>query len=340
MKRLIVNEPGLFVGVKNGLVTVWKRGEKVAEVPPPHVGQVAVFTRGASLSSALFRLLARHRIDLVVYSGYGLPVARLSSVRASGAVKLRKAQYKAQGEETGATIAKMVVLAKLMNQATILREAAKSRMSSDPEKSRTLTSMVEEIRRVVQLVAKVNGRSAEDVRGELIRLEADAAETYWRGFKLLLPEDVEFPGRRKRYEAPSDPANISINFCYGLLAAEVLLAVERCGLDPFAGFLHADSPRRPALVMDIMEEFRQPVADRVVLAFLSSVDKAASLVEGGKLKRQARFELAKAFSERLSKVVTFAGRALPISSHVLLQPRRLAAFLLGKAPRYAPFTTR
>lgn len=339
MRRLIINEPGLFVGVKRGMIVVKRGGEEVLEVAPPHVSQVAITTRGAALSTALLRLLARHRIDLIIYSGVGFPVARLASVKVSGAVKLRKAQYRAQGEKAGAYLAKKFAWAKVVNQKELLGQAGRNRVKSDPELARELLELSREISAFATKIDEIEGESADAVRKEVMRLEAEAAEVYWRGFKLLLPENVEFPGRRKRSDAPTDPVNISLNFCYGLLAAEVLLAVERSGLDPYAGFLHADSPRRPALAMDLVEEFRQPVADRVVLRTLSGAEDPAAMVEGRKLKRDGRLQLLKAFSERLSERVTFAGRSLPISSHILLQARRVAEFLMGRATEYEPFTT-
>ncbi|MDW8045650.1 MAG: CRISPR-associated endonuclease Cas1, partial [Nitrososphaerota archaeon] len=134
--------------------------------------------------------------------------------------------------------------------------------------------------------------------------------------------------------------NIMLNFCYGLLASEIWLAVEAAGLDPFAGFLHADSPRRPALVMDILEEFRQPIVDRVVLRLSSSIRDSKSIIDGRRLKGEFRFQVVRAFSERLSETLTFRGRLLPLSSHIFLQPKRVADFILGREPSYAPFTLR
>jgi CRISPR-associated protein Cas1 len=190
------------------------------------------------------------------------------------------------------------------------------------------------------MIASVNGDNTESVRKEVMRLEAEAAEIYWQGFKMLLPEGVDFPGRRKRVESPEDPVNIMLNFCYGLLASEVWLAVDSSGLDSYAGFLHVDSPRRPALVMDILEEFRQPVADRVVLRLISSLKNPQSIIEGRRLKREARLQVVKAFAARLSETVTFYGRTLPLSSHIFLQPRRVSEFILRRSPDYVPFTLR
>ncbi|MEM2613865.1 MAG: CRISPR-associated endonuclease Cas1 [Nitrososphaerota archaeon] len=338
LKRLVINEPGLFIGVRRGMVTVKRRGEEILEVSPSNISQVVVLTRGAILSSALIRLLARHKVDLVVYSGLGYPIAKLSSSRSSGSIKLRKAQYRAQDTSTGAYLAKRFAWAKVVNQKSILREAGRNR--SDMELSKRLIEMSKAISNIAVMISSVEGSSANSVRSEVMRLEAEAAEIYWQGFRLLLPENLDFPGRRKRFESPEDPVNIMLNFCYGLLASEVWLAVDASGLDSFSGFLHADSPRRPALVMDIMEEFRQPVVDRVVLRLASSLKSPKSIIEGRRLKREFRFQIVKAFSERLAETLTFHGRTLPLSSHIFLQPKRIADFILERSPSYTPFTLR
>ena len=338
MKRLIINEPGLFIHVRRGIIIVERKGEKILEVSPSNISQIAILTRGAALSSALLRLLARHKVDLVVYSGFGYPIAKLSGAKSSGSIRLRKMQYEAQNREAGAYLAKRFAWAKVVNQKTILREAGKNR--KEPNLSRKLLDLSKLISNIAGMIANIKGDSAENIRKEIMRLEAEAAEIYWQGFKMLLPDDIEFPGRRKRFESPEDPVNIMLNFCYGLLASEVWLAVDNSGLDPYAGFLHVDSPRRPALVMDILEEFRQPVADRVVLRLISSLKNFQSIIEGRKLKRDVRFQVVKAFSSRLSETITFSGRTLPFSSHIFLQPRRISEFILGRSPDYIPFTLR
>ena len=338
LKRLVINEPGLFVGAKKGMIVVKRKGDKVLEISPSNISQIAILTRGATVSSALIRLLTTHKVDLVIYSGLGYPLAKLTGPKSSGSIRLRKEQYRAQDSPLGAYLAKRFAWAKVVNQKSLLREAGRNR--SDAELSKRLHDMSRSISNIATMIGNVDAKSAGSVRSEVMRLEAEAAEIYWHGFKLLLPEGLDFPGRRKRFEGPEDPVNIMLNFCYGLLASEVWLAVDASGLDPFAGFLHADSPRRPALVMDILEEFRQPVVDRVVLRLASSIKNPKSIIEGRRLKREFRFQVIKAFSERLSETLTFHGRSLSLSNHIFLQPKRVADFILGRENSYTPFTLR
>ncbi|RUM34789.1 MAG: CRISPR-associated endonuclease Cas1 [Archaeoglobus sp.] len=102
--------------------------------------------------------------------------------------------------------------------------------------------------------------------------------------------------------------------------------------DPFAGFLHADSLRRAALVFDLIEEFRQPVVDRAVF-------KITPEAKDGLLTKETRKEIIAGINKRLETKVTFNGRKLPIEYHIFLQARRIERFLLGKE-KYTPFVLR
>ncbi len=331
-----MNEPGLFVGTRGGMITVQKKGERVLEVPVAKVDAVVVLTRGASFSSALMRLLSKHNVPLVFYSSHGLPLLVCRGLTA-GSVMLRKKQYEAQGKVVGLKLAKLFAAGKMFNQSSLLYSMARNREVSDPPLAKLLHEAVRSVRSVLRRLEELCCEDGADkVREEILRLEAEAARVYWDGVRQALLKVVDFPGRRKRFEDPSDPVNVSLNYLYRVLAGECYLNVEICGLDPYAGFLHTDSPRRPALVMDLMEEFRQQVVDRVVFR-LAFERKLSDVLEGRWLKRDARMILYRAFAERLNTSVTFSERSLPISEHMLLQTRRVAEHIMGRF-EYVPFT--
>ncbi len=336
--RLLINKPGMFVGVKRGMIIIREKGNKVGEVSPAQITRVIVTTRGASISTALLRLLATHKIPLIVYSSVGFPVIRAFPIK-GGAIKLKKMQRDAQNSWKCAHIVKRIIWAKIGNQKAIIYHAAKARLRINPDVAKKLLEISAELSKFQRIVKGLEYDDLKKLRFEVIRIEAEAAEAYWKGFRLLLPEDVGFPGRKKRYDRPKDPVNILLNYGYGLLAGEVLLAVECSGLEPYMGFLHEDSSRRPALVMDLMEEFRQPVVDRVVLRLIRRLD-LNKIIRDGRLSRDARWDVIKAFYERLDEKVTFKNRSVPIIDHILLQARRLALFIMDKAPRYEPYIER
>ncbi|MEM3404133.1 MAG: CRISPR-associated endonuclease Cas1 [Nitrososphaeria archaeon] len=332
--RLVVNEPGLFVGTRGGMITVFKKREKVLEVSTPKIDLVIVLTRGASFSSALIGLLLRHHIPLIFYSSYGAPLAVCKGFT-SGSIKLRKYQYKAQDNQVGIELAKAFATGKMLNQYSLLYSMAKNRTSSDPQLAKELYEKAREIKSECNKISELEGETVNNIRASIMSIEAEAAQLYWESVTKALSKVITFPGRRKRFENPSDPVNIALNYLYTILAGECWMYIEISGLDPFSGFLHSDSPRRPALVMDLIEEFRQPVVDRVVFkaVFERKLDNA---IEGNRLKRESRLMLYKLYAERLAKKVTFSNRSLPIQDHILLQARRIGEHIMERE-EYTPF---
>jgi CRISPR-associated protein Cas1 len=327
-----VNEPGSFIGVKAGRVNVRKNGKVISEVAAPLIEQLIITTRGASISAGLVRLLARHHVHLIFLSGYGFPIARLvtSSV---GTVALRHKQYAIQETEHAFQLAKSFVSAKINNQAVILSSASKNRAQTKPEISRYLNDSSREVRNYIKELSLISFGSSW--RKEILKTEANASEVYWEGVKLMLKDYVDFPGRKKRFDKPTDAVNVMLNYGYSFLAAHIWMDIETVGLDPYAGIFHVDNPRRPALVMDMIEEFRQPVVDRAVFRVVMEKKEEIKL-ENGKLSRESRILLLKAISQRLEQKVTFENRCFPIESHIMFQARRLAEALMGRET-YVPY---
>ncbi|MEM2736467.1 MAG: CRISPR-associated endonuclease Cas1 [Thermoproteota archaeon] len=341
MKRLVVNDYGVFVGVKGDRVIVKKSGEKIVEIAAGNISQVIVASRGVSMSSAFLRLMLKHKVDFVLLSGFGTPFGRLIG-RRGGAIELRKNQIQAQNDERGRHLAKQFAKGKLVNQSNLLKSLAKNRRSTKPE----LASKLEEASRTVMEFTKVIEEvdlnlPLDRFRAEVMSAEARGADAYWNAIGMIFNEYVDFPKRLKKFDNPTDPVNVFLNYGYGLLASQVWMAVEHSSLEPYAGFLHKDSPRRPALVMDLMEEFRQPVVDRVVLKIVSSIkDKARELVEDGMLTQEGRKLIIQEFTKRIGDKVTFMNRVLPIEAHIYAQTRRLSEFLMRRAPYYTPYVER
>ncbi len=111
------------------------------------------------------------------------------------------------------------------------------------------------------------GSTCDEVRGELMGLEGTGGRLYWKQIGNMLPDELGFEGRShySRKRRP-DAVNAALNYGYGILTSHVWGAAMNAGLEPFAGFLHVDRSGKPSLVLDLMEEFRQPVVDRAILA--------------------------------------------------------------------------
>jgi CRISPR-associated protein Cas1 len=337
--RLFVNDYGIFLGRKGDRVIIKRRGEKIGEVPAGNLSQVILASRGVSISSDLLRLIFKHHIDFVVLSGYGTPLGRLAS-RRGGAINLRKNQIAAQSNWKGSHLIKQFGKAKLLNQANLLRSMAKNRRSTKPALASVLEKCSWEILDKVKMIDSLQMSDNENIRRKVLFLEAEGSEVYWYGIARLLDGVIDFQGRKKRPDHPEDLTNMLLNYGYGILFSEVWKAVEFASLEPYAGFLHVDSPRRPALVADLMEEFRQPVVDRAVIKILFDAKNMSELVDRGCLTLEGRKRVVSEIIGRFESRVTFQERSLPIDVHILHQTRRLAEFLLERRKEYVPFITR
>lgn len=163
-------------------------------------------------------------------------------------------------------------------------------------------------------------------------LEGAAGRIYWDGVKEVLKESVEFFGREHR--GALDPVNSLLNYGYGILYSIVWGAVVSAGLEPFAGFLHVDRSGKPSLVLDLVEEFRQPVIDRVVISHINLGREIK--MEQGLLDADTRKVLGEKVLERLEATETYEGKKYQVRSIIQMQARNLASFLRGER-NYKPF---
>ncbi|MCS7127593.1 MAG: CRISPR-associated endonuclease Cas1 [Thaumarchaeota archaeon] len=333
----MVNEPGSFIGAKRDRLVVKRGGNVVVEIAASQLSCVYIATRGSTLSCSAMRLLLRNHVNVVVLDGSGRPVGRLMPFIKRG-LRTVEEQISAVRDERGTRLAKSFAVAKVTNQANLLRSLSYNRRTSSLNLADELYDLSIKVRRNVKPIQELAGDLAA-IRQEVVRLEAEAAEIYWSGIASVLREmGIDFPGRKKRFENPDDPMNMVLNYGYGILATRCTLSLELAGLDPFRGFLHVNSPRRPSLAMDVMEEFRQSVVDRAALKVLRENGK--EIVKGRELKREARKTVLQAVTERFRQKVTFRDRSLPIEHHILLQARRIAVYLLRKSEEYHGFVER
>lgn len=335
-KSIILSEYGYWIGKKGDLIIIRRKGEK-REISVGNLGRIIAFSRGLSISGDAINLMLRHGIHLIFISR-DRPIGRLQPFRRGVSIKLKKEQVYAQLDNRAMSIAKNIVLSKIANQIELLRQLRRSRLKRQLEKSRQVFELYNKMKSIYNEVKNLDLEQSS-YRKDLLLMEAEASRLYWSGISLILPEEVGFDYRRKRFENPRDPFNLSLNYLYTLLASRIWTAVELSGLDPWLGYFHIDNNRRPSLVMDLMEEFRQPIVDKPLLLYFLSYknDYMKMVAEDGKLSNWLIKELSKMFFSRLKDVCTFKNRTLTIDGHIHLQPRRLAKFILGKEPEYIPF---
>jgi len=325
MARLLLNDYGIFLGLKKGYFYV-KKGNEKAIFAPSQIEQIIVLTGGASISSAAIRQALKFNIPISFHLSDGKFLGMIKRI-GSANVLLRKKQYEARFNEKGIEIARKVAIAKIYNQRTLLSQYLRTKELDDGKRGE-IQDAIDKMSDYLEVIKSLV------LQSDIIKAEAEAAKLYWNCFKYFVK--AEFKERKKRFDEPKDPVNVCLNYGYSILGSQVWHAVELKGLDPYAGYLHVDSPRRPALVMDLMEEFRQVVIDRVVIRFINSLDNF-NIIEKGFLKREHRKKLVSMIFQRLEEKITFEERRMPIIAHIHNQVTKLAEFLMDRRKDYTPF---
>ncbi|HRL14402.1 MAG TPA: CRISPR-associated endonuclease Cas1, partial [Aggregatilineales bacterium] len=223
-------------------------------------------------------------------------------------------------------------VAKVTNQAATLRYWARNRRDSYPDDARQLGEIAEAVLAHADLMTAV---PADDLLYDrLMGFEGQAAHLYWQGAALLIPDKYAFPGRIGR--GAVDPINSLLNYGYGILYAQIERAVILAGLDPYAGFLHADRPGKPSLVLDLIEEFRQIIVDRPVIG-LAARAYTVDQDENGLLALETRRDYARKILGQLEGRMRYQGERLLLRHIIQRQGRMLAAHVRGEREAYIPF---
>ena len=322
---------------KEGECVELRQDKKPLGKIPLHTLQSLVCFGRVSCSQYLLEHCARLGVTVTWLTENGRFMAAMHGPT-TGNVLLRRAQYRlADGAEASAELARFFVIGKVANCRTVLLRQARASEEAGLEEA------AETLGRILRALARPH--DLETVRG----MEGEAAQCYFGAFPLLirreLRESLRFAGRSRK--PPRDEVNCLLSFFYTLLAGEMRSALEGVGLDPAVGFLHRERPGRPSLALDLMEEFRPYLADRLCLTLINrrqvqAPDFVRTEVGGYILKDKARREVLKAWQERKREEVEhpFLKERMRVGLLPHLQARLLARHIRGELDAYPPFAMR
>jgi CRISPR-associated protein Cas1 len=340
IQNLIAEEFGSHVGKYSGRLKVTKGKEVLAQAPLIHLESVTIINRGVSISADAINACTEKGIPIHFVSGTGRPFAALYSSGLTGTVLTRRAQLEAYNDLRSIWLAAGFVQGKIENQAALLKYVAKYRKETAPETFQELRLLslevrdhLEEIHTWIQCALHDN-YPINQVRFELLSIEGRAAQKYWKGIRLVLPDELEWPGRLGR--GARDRFNTILNYGYGVLYGEITRALVLAGLDPYGGYLHADRPGKPSLTLDLIEEFRQPVVDKTMLGLVNR-GVVPELDERGYLTDQTRKMLAEKVLKRLDSVEKYAGKKFALRHIIQKQARQIATYVRNERVEYNPF---
>jgi CRISPR-associated protein Cas1 len=284
-----------------------------------------VGSKGITLSSDLLEELCLRGIRLSFLDRSGKPYAMVTSPMLTATVQARREQILAFTDKRGLEFCKAVVVGKIKNQERLLRYFGKYLKQEAADRFVKIDETVSQLRGLWKKVPAIEADSISDARSTLMGTEGTAGRLYWEAVKEIIGHRVEFLGREHR--GATDGVNSLLNYGYGILYAQVWGAVLNAGLEPFAGFLHVDRPGKPSLVLDLVEEFRQPVVDRTVIAYVNLGTGIG--MKDGLLDADTRRAIGDKIVGRLVATESYQGKQYQIRSIIQMQARRLAGFLRG-----------
>ncbi len=335
MNTLYITSEDVYLGIEGESVTVKKEDKVLMRVPIHNIEAIVTFNY-VGVSPALMRKCGERGVNISFFQGDRFCAQVIG--QENGNVILRKTQYRfSEKEDECLAISRNMILGKVHNQRYVVERARRDHaMRLDCEKLCNASELLKQ-----SIVYIKNCKNLEELRG----YEGEAASVYFRVFDELIlqnKKDFTFNGRNKR--PPLDNVNALLSFVYSLLTTECTGAAYSVGLDPYVGFLHRDRPGRQSLALDIMEEFRAPIADRFVLTLINKQEvnaKGFTKVENGAviMNDEMRKRVIQKWQETKRELIIhpFLKEKIVVGLLPYIQAMLLARYLRGDIDAYPPF---
>lgn len=331
LNTLYLTTDGLWLGLNGETVDITRNGQSLRRIPLLNLEAIQSFGWDIGASPQLMARCAELGISISFCNPFGYFLCRVCGYT-HGNVLLRRQQYRiADDPFARIRIAREMVAAKILNARSILQRAVR-----DYERP--------ELQPVInRLGGAVQQARQENAENRLLGIEGAAADLYFSAIpRLITVPGFAFSTRSRR--PPTDPFNALLSFVYSLLANDCKSAAEAVGLDSAVGMYHRERPGRPSLALDLMEEFRAPLADRCVLTLINRRQITPSdfeYQESGAvlLSDSARKTVLTHWQQRKQDSIThpFLQEKVTLGLLPHLQARLLAQHLRGALDAYPPY---
>lgn len=339
LNTLFITTEGAYLAKDGQAVAVRIERKTQLRVPLHNLDGIVCFGRVGCSPSAM-AACAEAGVTISLLNRHGRFQAAVQGF-SPGNVLLRRRQYRlADNPDAACQIARNMIAAKIANARSVLLRSARD--TSQPAVRDTLLTVARRMATDVESARSCT--SLERLRG----LEGDSASRYFDTFpQLIAVSDAAFAFQGRSRRPPLDPVNALLSFLYSLLAHDARSACEASGLDAAVGFLHRDRPGRPGLALDLMEEFRPFIADRLALSLINrrQVTPAGftTTASGAVLMDdKTRKKVLVAYQKRKQTTITHPvlGEKTTLGMLLHLQARLLARHLRGDLDAYPPFIWR
>ncbi len=329
LRTLYLFRHGYILGKESERFVIKHRGKVLQEVPAIKVDQIMVFGNGQITTQAMHFCL-RERIPIFLLSGHGRFYGVIDSFDTEPVLLHRDQFARASDPDFCLDLAKAFVRGKVANSRVVLMRYARKRFA--PELKAGTTTLKSSLSKIAA------AKSLDELRG----IEGSAAKAYFSAISRTLPKTWKFKARLR--QPPPDPVNSMLSYGYTLLFYNIYSLLRARGLNPHVGFLHPMRPGHPALVSDVMEEFRAIVVDAVVLNLVlnSRIDPrdfTCSEGNGCSFSKKAKKKFIKVFENKLNSKIKHpvSGLNLDYRRCIEHQASHLARTIRGMEPKYKPF---
>lgn len=333
---LYVTTPEAYLAKDGENLVVKVQDKEIFRTPIHYLEGIVTFGYTGG-SPALLGLCAERGVSVTFLNEHGKFLASVSGP-IKGNVLLRRKQYRmADSYNDCTTLASRFIIGKIANCRTVLRRFISDH--GDKYSFDRIGPINKELARNIVRVSKAS--SMDEIRG----IEGETARDYFSVFEdMVLNQKDHFFMKERSRRPPRDNLNALLSFFYTLLANETRSALETVGLDPYVGFLHRDRPGRPSLALDLMEEFRPYLVDRLVLSLINRRQVAADDFvkkesSGVILKEKARKIVLEAWQTRKREEIThpFLNEKITVGLLPYAQALLLSRYLRGDMDDYPPF---
>lgn len=329
--RLHVMTSGCYVTFSGDDVVVRRRKTEVGRAAIADVKMVYLEGKGIALSADLTMRLCEQDVPVVFTPLVGRPAAIAQSVQSLRS-NVRQQQVLRKNDPDILKAGLRMLAAKVANQASVLKYFARYRKRTGDALFHEATHCADDLRTIADTLDSLDPASA-GARAVGMGHEGRAAAKYWSMFGQLIPSRIPFPGRQTRHAV--DPVNSAINYVYSLLYGEVWRSVVRAGLDPYFGIVHGTERDQGSLVFDLIEEFRAPFGDRLVLGMLGR-GFSLDLDKEGRLLSSCRRKIVSAFHKQWRRGVRWRGKLRTPGEVLEIQAAGLRKAFAG-VDDYRPF---
>lgn len=321
--RLIIDGFNKSITKRDNQIVIKEDGKEVDYFLPKDLKQIIILGKGAITFDAI-ALLAENDVDLIAIDWKGNIKYRLAS-KDHNNVQIRKQQYQSLNDSRSGYLAKKFIESKIKNQKATLGALSRARGGVE-----YLEQQKNKLNNLAKALNDIKNRPSDKIRSEIFGIEGMASQEYWSGFRYVVNDDFNFSNRSGR--GARDTVNSMLNYSYAILASEVLKSLHMSGLDPYAGFLHADLYGRTSLVFDVMEEFRQQIVDRSVLKLinLGQINNDDFKIKDGfvYIGEDTRKLLVRTVLDKLNSEVTFDGIKKTYSDFIEVESKNIVEYLL------------